>query len=217
MYNLALSSIIESILMYIPPHYQNHNSEEVKEFIKQNSFGILINVMENKPWGTHIPLELEQDEHGYDVLVGHIAKANPQWKYFKDESEVLCIFNGPHAYVSSSWYKEEEVPTWNYVAVHVYGTLRVLTQEETMASMYRLVNKYEKNSKNPISLDDMSPQTLRQVKGVVGFEIRISDIQATYKLSQTRAADHATIISELKERPDSGSQGVASLMQNNKE
>lgn len=57
MYNLALSSIIESIPMYIPPHYQNHNSEEVKEFIKQNSFGILINVMENKPWGTHIPLE----------------------------------------------------------------------------------------------------------------------------------------------------------------
>ena len=119
--------------------------------------------------------------------------------------------------MSSSWYKEEEVPTWNYVAVHVYGTLRVLTQEETMASMYRLVDKYEKNSKNPISLDDMSPQTLRQVKGVVGFEIRISDIQATYKLSQTRSADHATIISELKERPDSGSQGVASLMQNNKE
>ena len=70
--------------MYIPPHYQNHNSEEVKEFIKQNSFGILINVMENKPWGTHIPLELEQDEHGNDVLVGHIAKANPQWKYFNE-------------------------------------------------------------------------------------------------------------------------------------
>lgn len=217
MYNLALSSIIESIPMYIPPHYQNHNSEEVKEFIRRNSFGILINVMENKPWGTHIPLELEQDERGNDVLVGHIAKANPQWKYFKDESEVLCIFNGPHAYVSSSWYKEEEVPTWNYIAVHVYGTLRVLTEEETMASMYRLVDKYEKNSKNPISLDDMSTQTLRQVKGVVGFEIRISDIQATYKLSQTRAADHATILSELKERSDSGSQGVASLMQNNKE
>ena len=199
--------------MYIPPHYENNDTEEIRRFLVQNSFGILINVVDNKPWGTHIPLELENDANGNEILVGHIAKANPQWRHFKQDTEVLCIFNGPHAYVSSSWYKEEEVPTWNYIAVHVYGTLKLLNEEETMASMHRLANKYEAASKHPISLNNMSKTTLRQVKGVVGFQIRITDIQATYKLSQTRAEDHAQIISELSERNDAGSKAIASEMQ----
>lgn len=198
--------------MYIPNHYKNENLEEVKDFIQQNSFGILINIVDQKPWGTHIPLELEQDDDGNTILVGHIAKANPQWKNFTENAEVLCIFNGPHSYVSSSWYKEEEVPTWNYIAVHVYGKLKVLSEEETLQSMCRLVDKYEKVSKNPISLDDMSPKTMRQVKGVVGFQINISDIQATYKLSQTRKEDHSTIIAELQEQKDAGSQAIAQKM-----
>lgn len=200
--------------MYTPPYYENKDIDQIKRFLKENSFGILVNVVDNKPWGTHIPLELEQDLNGVDILVGHIAKANPQWRYFSDNAEVLCIFNGPHAYVSSSWYKEEEVPTWNYIAVHVYGTLKVLSEEETMASMFRLVDKYEAGSKNPINLKDMSPKTLRQVKGVVGFKIQITDIQATYKLSQTRQEDHAKIITELKDRNDPGSQAIADLMDN---
>jgi len=198
--------------MYTPSHYNNQDIDEIKDFLRNNSFGILINILDNKPWGTHIPLELETDENGDDILVGHIAKANPQWKYFNDKAEVLCIFNGPHAYVSSSWYKEEEVPTWNYIAVHVYGTLKILTEEETMQSMHRLVDKYEKSSKNPISLKNLSSKTLRQVKGVVGFQVQVSDIQATYKLSQTQAEDHHKIISELEERPDAGSQGIADHM-----
>ncbi|MAU16321.1 MAG: protease [Muricauda sp.] len=202
--------------MYIPPHYNNHNIEEIKDFLRSNSFGILINIVDNKPWGTHIPLELETDGQGKDILVGHIAKANPQWQNFSDQSEVLCIFNGPHAYVSSSWYKEEEVPTWNYIAVHVYGSLTILTEEETMESMHRLVYKYERDSKHPISLKNLSPKTLHQVKGVVGFKILISDIQATYKLSQTRLDDHHKIISELEERPDSGSKRIAGHMKDKK-
>ncbi|RUA13850.1 MAG: FMN-binding negative transcriptional regulator [Flavobacteriia bacterium] len=197
--------------MYTPSHYQNNDIAEIKDFLVHNSFGILINIVDNKPWGTHIPLELETDGNGHDVLVGHIAKANPQWKSFDEEAEVLCIFNGPHAYVSSSWYKEEEVPTWNYIAVHVYGKLKVLGEAETMQSMHRLVEKYEHDSKDPISLKNMSVKTLRQVKGVVGFQIQITDIQATYKLSQTRVEDHPKIISELGER-DAGSKAIAQKM-----
>ncbi len=185
--------------MYIPHHYKNENLDDVKEFIKKNAFGILVNQVDGKPWATHIPLELWQNE-GNNFLEGHIAKANPQWQSFKNQSEVLCIFNGPHAYVSSSWYQEEEVPTWDYIAVHVYGKIVVLSEEETMQSLHRLVNKYETTSENPISLHDMSAKTLRQVKGVVGFQIEISEIQAAYKLSQTRTDDHAAIIKNLKER-----------------
>lgn len=185
--------------MYIPHYYKNENVEEVKEFLRKNSFGILINQVDGKPWATHIPLELGTDKEGKDILVSHISKVNPQWKGFDKQPEVLCVFNGPHSYISSSWYKEEEVPTWDYIAVHVYGNLIILDEEAVMESLHKLVNKYEKASKNPISLHEMSPKTLRQVKGVVGFKIEITDIQAAYKLSQTRPEDHASIIKELNE------------------
>lgn len=198
--------------MYIPEHQKNENLFEIKKFILQNSFGILVSQLNAKPWATHIPLELESDENGNDVLTGHIAKANPQWKDFDENDEVLCIFNGPHAYVSSSWYQEEEVPTWNYVAVHVYGKLRILDEQAVMASLHRLVDRYEQDSEHPISLNNMSPQTLKQVKGIVGFQIEITDIQAKYKLSQNREHDHPKIIQELEKRKDAGSSGIAKMM-----
>lgn len=198
--------------MYIPHYYKNENLAEIKDFLINNSFGILVNQTDGRPYATHIPLELDRNEQGKDVLVGHIAKANPQWKAFSHTTEVLCIFNGPHAYVSSSWYKEEEVPTWNYIAVHVYGKLSVLNEKDTMKSLHKLVHKYEKDSKNPISLDDMSPKTLRQVKGVVGFQVEITEIQAAYKLSQTRTEDHPKITSELHEKEDIGSKAIAKKM-----
>ena len=198
--------------MYIPHYYKNENLDQVKEFIQQNSFGILVNQLDGKPWATHIPLELETAKNGKEVLVGHIAKANPQWKAFGNNTTVLCIFNGPHTYISSSWYKEEEVPTWNYIAVHVYGTLSILAEEETMEALHRLVEKYERPSENPVSLQDMSPQTLRQVKGVVGFQIEIDAIQAAYKLSQTREQDHERILAELKKKGDAASRSIADHM-----
>lgn len=202
--------------MYIPHHYKNENIEEVKKFLQENSFGILVNQLDGKPWATHIPLELDTDVNGKAILVSHIAKANPQWKEFKKQPEVLCIFNGPHSYISSSWYKEEEVPTWDYIAVHVYGKLTILDEDAVMQSLHKLVNKYEKSSKKPISLDDMSPKTLKQVKGVVGFKIEITDIQAAYKLSQTRPEDHATIIAELKETNKSNSIAISEEIKKNK-
>jgi len=201
--------------MYIPQHYKNENIEEVKDFLSKNSFGILVNQIDGKPWATHIPLELDNDKNGNDVLVGHIAKANPQWKNFKETRQVLCIFNGPHSYISSSWYKEEEVPTWNYIAVHVYGTIEILDDEAILASMHRLVNKYEANSKYPISIDNLSKKTMRQIKGVVGFQIKIDKIKAAYKLSQGREHDHPMIISELEEQKTSVGNEMARLMKNN--
>ena len=198
--------------MYIPHYYKNENLDEVKEFIKQNSFGILISQVDQRPWATHLPLELEEGANGSQVLTGHIARANPQWKHFEEATDVMCVFNGPHSYISSSWYAKEEVPTWNYIAVHVYGTLSILSEEATMQSLHRLVEKYEQDSTHPISLKDMSPGTLRQVKGVVGFQVAISDIQAAYKLSQNREHDHESIIAELQKKEDPGAHAVARHM-----
>ncbi len=197
--------------MYIPEQYKNEDLSEVRSFLKENSFGILVSQVEGKPWATHIPLELDKDKEGNEILVSHISKANPQWKHFSETSEVLCIFNGPHSYISSSWYQEEEVPTWNYIAVHVYGTLQLLDEAAVLASMHKLVDIHERNSECPISVNNLSPNTMRQVKGVVGFQIHITDIQAAKKLSQGRAQDHAKIIEEL-EKQGSESMAVAREM-----
>jgi len=186
--------------MYIPEQYKNENLSEVRNFLTENSFGILVSQVDGKPWATHIPLELDSDDEGNEILVSHIAKANPQWKHFSEATEVLCIFNGPHSYVSSSWYKEEEVPTWNYISVHVYGTLKIIDEQAVIASMHKLVDKYEQQSECPVSINNLSSKTMRQVKGVVGFQIKITEIQAAKKLSQGREHDHPKIIEELGKR-----------------
>ena len=199
--------------MYIPNYYKNENLEEVKSFLIKNSFGILINQTNGKLAGTHIPLELAIDEDGSNVLTGHISKANPQWENFSNNEEVLTIFTGPHSYVSSSWYKKEDAPTWNYIAVHVYGTIKIIKGDELLNSLKKLVNKYEKNSRKPVSVEKMSEKTLKQINGIVGFKIQITEIQAAYKLSQTRKnSDYNTIINELETTKNTSSLEIAKEM-----
>jgi len=199
--------------MYIPKVYENKNLEEVKQFLQENSFGILVTQQNGKSLATHIPLELSKNEDGHEVLVGHISKANPQWHNFKDNGDVLAIFQGPHSYVSSSWYDFEEVPTWNYIAVHVYGTIKTIEGEALYNSLKGLMTKYEKPSKNPLKIEDLSDTTMRQINGIIGFEIKIDDIQATYKLSQNRdTKNHEAIITELHDTKNPGSKAIADNM-----
>jgi len=185
--------------MYIPRHYRNENMEEIREFLRHHAFGILVSSGPKGPMATHLPLELEV-EGERSLLRGHFAKANPQWKEIAEGAEVLCIFNGRHAYVSSSWYREEEVPTWNYIAVHVRGRYRTQSQEELWKSLRHLVEKYEEDSEHPVSLDAMAADTLRQVRGIIGFEIEIDTLEGAYKLSQGREEDHPRITEELLAR-----------------
>ena len=112
--------------MYTPEIYKNENQEEIKKFLQENSFGILINQTNGKLCATHIPLELETTKEGKDILWGHISKENPQWNGFIDNDQILAVFSGPHSYISSSWYDHENVPTWNYIAVHVYGKIKII-------------------------------------------------------------------------------------------
>ena len=184
--------------MYIPNHFKNENLEEVKDFIKANSFGILLTTHSDKIMGSHIPLELEEDMNGNQVIYGHVSKANPQWANFKHEEEVLLIYNGPHAYVSSSWYNHENVPTWNYIAVHIYGQLKVIEEEELLYALDKLMAKYESTMDNPLRMQDLSESTMRQVNGIVGFKVTISEVQAAFKLSQNRdEEDYHQIVHEL--------------------
>ncbi|NQW28093.1 MAG: FMN-binding negative transcriptional regulator [Flammeovirgaceae bacterium] len=199
--------------MYVPNYFKNENLEEVKSFLIENSFGILINQTNGKLTGTHIPMALDIDENGEDVLVGHMSKLNPQWGNFHDNEEVLAIFNGPHTYVSSSWYEKENVPTWNYIAVHVYGKIKIIVGAELLNSLRKLVDKYEKNAETPVSVERMSTNTLKQINGIVGFSLKINEIQAAYKLSQNRnESDYHNIVDQLENGDDTLSNQVAEEM-----
>lgn len=199
--------------MYIPSYFENKNIEEVKDFLSENGFGILLSQADGRITGTHIPMELDTDENGEDVLVGHIAKANPQSKHLKNNEKILAIFNGANSYISSSWYQKENVPTWNYIAVHIYGKVKIIDGEELLDSLKKLVDKYERNSENPVSIEKMSTRTLKQVDAIVGFSIKINEIQAAYKLSQNREdIDYHTITRELEKSGDPNSLGIAAEM-----
>jgi transcriptional regulator len=197
--------------MYVPKHFQNDDSDEVKNFIEQNGFAILISQNDGRLWGTHIPLLLSEDR---SKLHGHISKANLQWKNFKPDGEVMAIFTGPHAYVSSSWYDHENVPTWNYIAAHVYGKIKLVEGEVLIDSLKKLVDKYEKNSVNPVSLEKMTTEYVsKSVQGLVGFEIEITEIKAAYKLSQNRdQVNYQNVVRELEKRNDKNSFDVAQQM-----
>jgi transcriptional regulator len=199
--------------MYIPEQYKNENDAEIKAFLQQNAFGILVNQTDGKLWATHIPLELDVNENGKKVLYGHISKENPQWESFASDNKVLAIFSGPHTYISPSWYDHENVPTWNYIAVHVYGTVKIIEGEAVTEMLKKLVDKYEANSEKPVRVEDFSVKTMMQVRGIVSFEIEIEDIQAVKKMSQNRDdKNYNNIISELDKTGDPNAIEVAKVM-----
>lgn len=199
--------------MYIPELYRNENREAITDFLQKNSFGILVNQTDGKLWATHIPMLLVVNDAGNEVLQGHISKENPQWKSFKTDNKILAIFSGPHAYISSSWYDHENVPTWNYSAVHIYGTVKILEESDALHSLKTLVDKYEATSENPTRIEELSKKTMSQVRGIVAFEIAIDEIQAVHKMSQNRdEKNYANIITELEKTGKPAETEVAKIM-----
>ena len=199
--------------MYIPRRYEEKDKEKIFAFIKENSFGILISVTDGRPAGTHIPLQLEKDAEGRDILMGHISRGNQQKAALQDGAKMMAIFTGPHAYVSPRWYTQMTVPTWNYIAVHIYGTVRIVEGEELRAALTRLVDHYEHPMPSPVKVEEIPEKTFNdEMRGIVGFAIEIEDIQAAYKLSQNRdETSYHHIVDEL-EKGDAAAKGVAEEM-----
>ena len=182
--------------MYIPNFYKNENTNEIRHFIAANSFGILVSQTDTKLWATHIPLMLDKNQAGKDVLHGHISKGNPQWKNFAHNTQVLAIFSG----------------------VHIYGTIKIIEGEYLLQTLKKLVDKYEAASEHPVSVDTMSPKFLnKELRGIVGFELEIDHIEAAYKLSQNRdELNHAHIIAQLQQKGDIQSLNIAHEMMKHK-
>jgi transcriptional regulator len=200
--------------MYPNKLYHETDINEMYNFIEKNGFGILVNASSEFPMATHIPVQLKKKDNKNFALIGHLSKVNLQWKLFEKYSKVLVIFHGAHSYISSSWYKDPNVPTWNYKAVHVYGKIKIVDEDELYKSLSELVKHYETNVENPISVETL-PQDMikKEMKGIVGFEIEIEKIEGVTKLSQNRnSEDYAKIIEKLEKTEDPNSISIADEM-----
>lgn len=200
--------------MYIHPLNSWEEESEIVDFIRKNSFATLITQVDGKPWATHLPFFMDKNATGEPILTGHVAKANLQWKSFADQGEALVIFQGPHAYISSAWYNHENVPTWNYLAVHVYGKIRIIEGDDLMNHLKSLVNTFEEGRPNRVHVETMSESYVQgQIRALVGFELKIEEVRASAKLSQNRDdVNYKNIIDRLEESEAPLNQAVAAEM-----
>jgi transcriptional regulator len=192
--------------MYIPKDFEVTDKQEQYRFIAANSFGQLISSCNGRLNSTHLPFLMTADK---TKLHGHLAISNPQLKDI-NEQEVLVTLQGPHDYISPSWYEGEGVPTWNYQAVHIYGLCQTYTDTQQLQYLVNsLTQKYEANLANPWQ-PSYKPKMLT---AIIGIEISITEIQCKYKLSQNKSLlDQRQVIQQLN---DTGSVSVAKAMQKN--
>jgi transcriptional regulator len=199
--------------VYIPEHFVVRHHADAIAFMRANPFAVLVSTTSEGPFATHLPLVIRQTEE-HVILRGHVAKANPHWRYLEQQPHCLTIFHGPHAYVSPANYTtHENVPTWNYGAVHLYGNARILSApDELLGVLHELIPLFE-----PAYAEQwagLAPAYReRMLSHIVGFEISVTKIQAKFKLSQNRTREEqANVMASLDTSDDTTISGVAQLM-----
>ena len=201
--------------MYIPDAFRETDRKALHQLMRQNSFATLITINGGAPLASHLPILLDSDRGDYGTLSGHMARANPQWRDFSDGREALAIFQGPHAYVSPSWYETHpSVPTWNYAVIHAYGTARLIDDRSELRKLLQAsVQFYESGFEKPWAFELPEKFVEKMMDMIVGFEIPISRIEGKFKLSQNRPpADRNRVKQTLENSADPLAKAVAELM-----
>lgn len=201
--------------MYIPKAFREDNIATLQTLMHEYSFATLVTQQDGVPMASHLPFLLDVQRGSFGTLQGHMARANAQWQTFNEEQEVLVIFQGPHAYVSPSWYETElSVPTWNYAIVHAYGKPRLIEEQTALYNiLQRSVQQYEAHFAEPWTFELPDEYVQKMMRGIVGFEIQITRLEGKFKLSQNRSLrDQDRVAVVLKDNGDVQSAGVAELM-----
>jgi transcriptional regulator len=198
--------------MYTPSFNSFTYKQEIIAFMQRYSFATIVTQIDGMPVATHLPF-LVKEENDKIILQAHFAKANPQWKEIEAHTS-LVIFTEPHAYISPSNYeKVENVPTWNYIAVHAYGKARMLDSVEQKTELLKhTINTFE--SAYLQQWDRLPDQyRLKMMNGIVAFEIEVTDLQAKKKLSQNRSElERENIINSLGRSADTNEREIAAYM-----
>jgi transcriptional regulator len=206
--------------MYLPPHFREDSLPELQRAIAEARLAVLITSGPQGIVASHLPMLFDPTPLPNGRILGHVARANPQWRGYDGQSEALAIFPGPEAYISPAWYATKRatgkvVPTWNYVAVHAYGRLEFFEDAVRLRSLVgRLTERHESRRPAPWAVDDAPKDFIDgQLKAIVGFEMAIQRLEGKWKLSQNRTPDdRAGAIAGLKQEGGPAEQAVASLM-----
>jgi len=187
--------------MYIPKHFAENDQEKLVAFMREFNFATLVTARDDLPFATHLPFVIELRDEKV-CLLAHLAKANPHAEQFR-ETEVLVIFQEPHAYISPLLYeKVENVPTWNYVAVHAYGRLKTFPQVENLGILEKQVKAFDPNYFETNWQQISGEYKKNLAKGVIAFEIEVTDLQGKKKLSQNKTGKDAQNVIEAFEQSD---------------
>ena len=166
------------------------------------------------PIATPLPFLLQAEPAPYGTLRAHMALGNPQWRTLHAEREVLVIFQGPHAYITPSWYEAQttSVPTWNYAVVHAYGLPRLIEDQVKLYNLLKsLIHTHEAHFEKPWPFNLPDDYLQKMMHGIVGFEIEIARLEGKFKLSQSRTeVERENVIAALQESRDT--LAVAELM-----
>ena len=204
--------------MYSPPYNRVEDRAQQIELMRANNFAILVTAIDGELAASHLVCMVEEragagvERAGALVIVGHMAKTNPQWQAFFDD-DAMVVFHGPHAYVSPRWYEQQErVPTWNYAAVHAYGKPRVIEAREAKHAVMRRLVALQDPQWLP-KFEALRPAYVQQMlDGIVPFEIEVTRLETRWKLSQNRGRrEQELIIAELEKSSDSAERATAAL------
>ena len=206
--------------MFQPPVFREDRPEVMRELMLAHPFATFVSAATGVLTADHVPLVWHENKGEHGALRGHIARSNPLFRQTKGPMEVLTIFQGPQSYVTPSWYASKQehgkvVPTWNYVVVHVRGTLQ-FTQETSwlLQHLNDLTAQHESPRREPWKVSDAPDDFIaRQLKGLVGFEIEIKDLQGTWKVSQNKAlADWTGVRDGLQKSGNPDAAAIGALM-----
>lgn len=199
--------------MYTPLHFRFSERSDIVAFMHRFNFAIIVSQVEGLPFATHLPFVVEESGTGQLRLLAHFAKANPQWKNLEEQT-ALVIFSEPHAYISPSLYeKEQNVPTWNYVAVHAYGKANLITESEPA---FKLLEKQMQTFEGEyLAQWERLSQDYKNamVKGIAAFEMSVEKLEAKSKLSQNKTAqERENIIMHLAQSGDTTAREIGEMM-----
>lgn len=206
-------------MTYVPEQFKQQDPAEIKAFLDAHPFATLVVMLNGELWPTPLPLIYQPAEEGHGKFIGHVALANDMWRAEADQ-RVLVMVNGPDTYISPNWYAtkaetHEVVPTWNYIAVHAWGTMSVHHEPKwKRMAVGKLTQIHEATNKLPWRMGDAPQEFLaEQLEYIVGIEIEIDRIVAKYKLNQNRTeADRTGVIAGLDHRDTGSDASIRDLM-----
>ena len=198
--------------MYIPSFNSFTDGQEIVAFMQRYSFATIVTQVDSLPVATHLPFLIKEEDDKI-ILQAHFAKANPQWKEIEGSTS-LVIFTEPHAYISPNNYEKlENVPTWNYIAVHAYGKARILDGVEQKTELLKHTIKAFESAYLQQWEELPEQYRLKMMNGIVAFEIKVADLQAKKKLSQNRSElERENIIHTLGQSTDTNEREIAAYM-----